>query len=289
MRCHRISGAHGAQNFEEEMDVKDFVDMVAAGNTEIDRLEEIACELQAVLAATRPEAITVWTVACDDSCDGTYARVAATEHEAYKILFDIVTPSASEKVRERAKALLDANEYSELFEYIEKECFDDLDTYSIECQTVNGAALPTPTAEVVDEEFGTVDAGVKNDVATVLAALRLFQRTYDNMGSEQIIDEWPDHFGQWRTPLAPLGSEDIDDLCERINGARDEALRAVFGEQKKGAAQPAATTTQTQPAKPDQLKVVVEVEGGIAEVTSCPDSVEVEIIDHDASEDDEGD
>jgi len=29
------------------------------------------------------------------------------------------------------------------------------------------------------------------------------------------------------------------------------------------------------------LKVTIEVSGGIAEVTSCPDEVEVEIIDHD--------
>ncbi len=32
---------------------------------------------------------------------------------------------------------------------------------------------------------------------------------------------------------------------------------------------------------PAKHKVIVEVEGGCAEVTSCPDGVEVEIIDHD--------
>ena len=31
-------------------------------------------------------------------------------------------------------------------------------------------------------------------------------------------------------------------------------------------------------------KVVIEVHGGIAEVTECPDDVEVEIIDHDNEE-----
>jgi len=34
-------------------------------------------------------------------------------------------------------------------------------------------------------------------------------------------------------------------------------------------------------AKPVKPKVVIEVSGGIADVTSCPDGVDVEIIDHD--------
>ncbi len=32
---------------------------------------------------------------------------------------------------------------------------------------------------------------------------------------------------------------------------------------------------------PLQKKVIIEVLGGVAEVTQCPDDVEVEIIDHD--------
>lgn len=31
----------------------------------------------------------------------------------------------------------------------------------------------------------------------------------------------------------------------------------------------------------DKLKVVIEVPGGVAECTSCPPGIEVEIIDHD--------
>lgn len=31
----------------------------------------------------------------------------------------------------------------------------------------------------------------------------------------------------------------------------------------------------------EKLKVIIEVSGGVAEVTSCPENVEVEIIDHD--------
>jgi len=33
--------------------------------------------------------------------------------------------------------------------------------------------------------------------------------------------------------------------------------------------------------KPKKLKVTIEVKGGIAEVTQCPENVDVEIIDHD--------
>lgn len=33
--------------------------------------------------------------------------------------------------------------------------------------------------------------------------------------------------------------------------------------------------------KEKKRKVVIEVEGGVADVTECPDDVEVEIIDHD--------
>jgi len=34
-----------------------------------------------------------------------------------------------------------------------------------------------------------------------------------------------------------------------------------------------------------KYKVIVEILGGVAEVTSCPDNVEVEIIDHDILKD----
>lgn len=39
------------------------------------------------------------------------------------------------------------------------------------------------------------------------------------------------------------------------------------------------------PDTPAPLKVVIEVFGGVAEVTQCPPGVEVEIIDHDNAED----
>lgn len=47
----------------------------------------------------------------------------------------------------------------------------------------------------------------------------------------------------------------------------------------------AAGTATPFPAKIERPKVVVEVSGGVAEVTQCPDGVEVEIIDYDDLED----
>jgi hypothetical protein len=76
-----------------------------------------------------------------------------------------------------------------------------------------------PLAEPLDE----------SDVATILAALRLFQQTYRDMGSEAIADNWPLHFtatvSDYPDPEItvdpmPLGFEDINRLCERINCSR---------------------------------------------------------------------
>jgi len=68
-----------------------------------------------------------------------------------------------------------------------------------------------------------------SDVATILAALRLFQREYEDMDAVQIADAWPMHFNvQTRSQYEdsatvepmPLGTMDIDALCERINCAK---------------------------------------------------------------------
>jgi hypothetical protein len=75
----------------------------------------------------------------------------------------------------------------------------------------------------------------QSDVATILAALRLFQREYEDCESVHIADAWPMHFNvqspggevggqdvsdELVVVPEPLGSEDIDALCERINTAR---------------------------------------------------------------------
>ena len=58
----------------------------------------------------------------------------------------------------------------------------------------------------------------KEELATVLAALRMFQRNYEDRDAFHIRRDWPEHFrtNGGRT-IKPLGSEDIDALCERIN------------------------------------------------------------------------
>src|SRR5580700_4588994 len=70
-----------------------------------------------------------------------------------------------------------------------------------------------------------------SDVATILAALRLFQREYEDCDSVHIADAWPMHFAvseegdEMEVTPQPLGSLDIDDLCERINCAKTLAIR----------------------------------------------------------------
>jgi len=62
----------------------------------------------------------------------------------------------------------------------------------------------------------------ESDLATVLAALRLFQQTYEDCDSRTIAAAWPEHFqitgdGESDVNPAPLGTDDIDTLCEAIN------------------------------------------------------------------------
>jgi hypothetical protein len=70
----------------------------------------------------------------------------------------------------------------------------------------------------------------ESDVATILAALRLFQREYEDCDSVYIADSWPMHFAvsgegdEMEVTPQPLGSEDIDALCERINCAKALSL-----------------------------------------------------------------
>jgi hypothetical protein len=79
-----------------------------------------------------------------------------------------------------------------------------------------------------------------SDVATILAALRMFQEAYEDYDATSIAEDWPNHF-EVQSPGGevggqdvsdelivvpqPLGSEDIDALCERINCARKLVLK----------------------------------------------------------------
>lgn len=53
----------------------------------------------------------------------------------------------------------------------------------------------------------------REDLATILAALRLFQRTYAGQKAAAIRKDWPEHF----RGIRPLSTEDIDRLCEEMN------------------------------------------------------------------------
>jgi hypothetical protein len=59
-----------------------------------------------------------------------------------------------------------------------------------------------------------------SDVATMLAALRMFQQYYEGQSAEAIRDVQSEHFidhkGNW---IMPLGTDDIDVLCESLNFA----------------------------------------------------------------------
>jgi hypothetical protein len=52
-----------------------------------------------------------------------------------------------------------------------------------------------------------------SNLATVLAALRLFQNTYDDKEADEIRADFPDHF----EGIEPLGTDDINALCEKLN------------------------------------------------------------------------
>ncbi|HVI07007.1 MAG TPA: hypothetical protein VND65_01810 [Candidatus Binatia bacterium] len=52
-----------------------------------------------------------------------------------------------------------------------------------------------------------------SDVATILAALRAFQERFVDQDAEAMRKAYPEHFED----VAPLGSEDIDTLCQEIN------------------------------------------------------------------------
>ncbi len=70
-------------------------------------------------------------------------------------------------------------------------------------------------------------------VSTIVAALRLFQRTYQDRDDEALSQDFPEiftaqhlRFGVVVEP-APLRADDIDDLCERLNGLDELELKVT--------------------------------------------------------------
>lgn len=90
-----------------------------------------------------------------------------------------------------------------------------------------------PIAESLKLEPEVIDAGEGSDLATILAALRLFQAKYEDSDSEAIRADWPEHFKDSDgKPIAPLGTDDIDALCERLNYGRADKPAQPTGEVK---------------------------------------------------------
>lgn len=70
-------------------------------------------------------------------------------------------------------------------------------------------------------------------LSTIVAALRLFQRTYQYRDDEAVSEDFPEiftaehlGFGVVLEP-APLRTDDIDDLCEQLNGIDAAELKAI--------------------------------------------------------------
>lgn len=66
-----------------------------------------------------------------------------------------------------------------------------------------------------------------SNLATVLAALRLFQRHYENVHGDDIRREWPEQFtANNGDAIEPLSTDDIDALCVDLNSGAPAAAPA---------------------------------------------------------------
>ena len=114
----------------------------------------------------------------------------------------------------------------------------------------NGTRAPVPAPAPTGLTF---DA---RETATILSALRMFQEKFEGRNADHIRAFTPG--GHFEPDIEPLGTDDIDTLCEKIN-------------------------CPSSPVPP--RKVLIQVEDGVAEVLECPDDVDVTIDDKDGQED----
>lgn len=71
----------------------------------------------------------------------------------------------------------------------------------------------------------------ESELATVLAGLRMFQKTYEDRDAKY-IRQHESHFDD----AAPLGTDDIETLCERLNTEAPEAFTVIFHDDNTGEA-----------------------------------------------------
>jgi hypothetical protein len=163
--------------------------------------------------------ITVWSVAADDN-NGTYASVHETENAAYRRLIQLTVDSDNKDDVAKAEAFMEAEDFDGLDEWIHEEVIEALNTYSVEQQTLDLSALAAPAPTANERALS------RRELASVLHGLRLMQEQWEPQmhGCASIGLHDPlelsepnscDHFCDEED--SPLGPNEIDDLCEKLN------------------------------------------------------------------------
>jgi hypothetical protein len=163
--------------------------------------------------------ITVWSVAADDN-NGTYASVHETELAAYRRLIELTVDSDDKDQVAKAEALIEAEDFNGLDEWIHEEVIEPLNTYSVDQHN-----LDVPAASVTASAEGSQHITCR-ELASVLHGLRLMQEQWvpkmhgcTSIGLHDPLElsepNSCDHFCDEED--SPLNPAEIDDLCERLN------------------------------------------------------------------------
>jgi hypothetical protein len=197
--------------------VRDFVKMAAAGNTEADDLQKLACDLLGRKHPAKPaakktpktaalrQAIATWRKAADGDSDDAEHDAGHELADLAESFLNLASPNTRPDLLTVCKATL------QTLENITTDAFskggDKALRDALKTAIDNAASAPTPNP-LADP----------SNLATVLCALRLFQREYEGCEAKDIYEAWPDHFPvvDGKQP-EPLGTDDIDTLCEELN------------------------------------------------------------------------